>query len=44
MATEFEVFPNSVRPIRGISSSLTGEGNPLNLSLDPLILQNERKT
>jgi Fe-S oxidoreductase len=30
MATEFEVFPNSVRPIRGISSSLTGEGNPLN--------------
>lgn len=30
MATEFEVFPNSVRPIRGISSSLVGEGNPLN--------------
>ncbi len=30
MATEFGVFPNSVRPIRGISSSLTGEGNPLN--------------
>jgi Fe-S oxidoreductase len=30
MATEFEVFPNSVRPIRGISSSLMGEGNPLN--------------
>jgi Fe-S oxidoreductase len=30
MATEFGVFPNSVRPIRGISASLTGEGNPLN--------------
>jgi Fe-S oxidoreductase len=30
MATEFGVFPNSVKPIRGISSSLTGEGNPLN--------------
>jgi Fe-S oxidoreductase len=30
VATEFGVFPNSVRPIRGISSSLTGEGNPLN--------------
>jgi Fe-S oxidoreductase len=30
MATEFGVFPNSVRPIRGVSSSLTSEGNPLN--------------
>ena len=30
MATEFGVFPNSVRPVRGVSSSLTGEGNPLN--------------
>jgi Fe-S oxidoreductase len=30
MATEFGVFPNSVRPIRGIGSSLTSEGNPLN--------------
>jgi Fe-S oxidoreductase len=29
-ATEFGVFPNSVRPVRGVSSSLTGEGNPLN--------------
>jgi Fe-S oxidoreductase len=30
LATEFEVFPNSVKPIRGIRSSLIGEGNPLN--------------
>jgi Fe-S oxidoreductase len=30
VATEFGVFPNSVRPVRGISSSLTSEGNPLN--------------
>jgi Fe-S oxidoreductase len=30
MATEFGVFPNAVRPIRGVSASLTGEGNPLN--------------
>jgi Fe-S oxidoreductase len=30
MATEFGVFPSSVRPVRGISASLTGEGNPLN--------------
>jgi Fe-S oxidoreductase len=30
MATEFGVFPNSVKPVRGISASLTGEGNPLN--------------
>jgi Fe-S oxidoreductase len=30
LATEFGVFPNSVRPIRGVSSSLTSDGNPLN--------------
>ena len=30
MATEFGVFPNAVRPLRGVSASLTGEGNPLN--------------
>jgi Fe-S oxidoreductase len=30
MATEFGVFPNSVRPVRGVSASLSGEGNPLN--------------
>jgi Fe-S oxidoreductase len=30
MATEFGVFPNSVKPVRGIGASLTGEGNPLN--------------
>jgi Fe-S oxidoreductase len=30
LATEFGVFPNSVRPLRGISASLTSEGNPLN--------------
>jgi Fe-S oxidoreductase len=30
MATEFGVFPNTVRPLRGVSASLTGEGNPLN--------------
>jgi Fe-S oxidoreductase len=30
VATEFGVFPNSVRPVRGISASLAGEGNPLN--------------
>jgi len=30
VATEFGVFPNSVRPVRGISSSLSTEGNPLN--------------
>jgi Fe-S oxidoreductase len=29
-ATEFGVFPNAVKPVRGVSSSLTGEGNPLN--------------
>jgi Fe-S oxidoreductase len=30
LATEFGVFPNSVKTIRGISASLTSEGNPLN--------------
>jgi Fe-S oxidoreductase len=30
MATEFGVFPNSVKPVRGISASLVAEGNPLN--------------
>jgi Fe-S oxidoreductase len=29
IATEFGVFPTSVRPVRGVSSSLIGEGNPL---------------
>jgi Fe-S oxidoreductase len=30
VATEYGVFPASVRPVRGISSSLMAEGNPLN--------------
>ena len=30
IATEYGVFPTSVKPIRTISASLTGEGNPLN--------------
>ncbi|MBW6487275.1 MAG: (Fe-S)-binding protein, partial [Syntrophobacterales bacterium] len=30
VATEYGVFPTSVRPLRGISSSLMAEGNPLN--------------
>ncbi|MFO7665596.1 MAG: (Fe-S)-binding protein, partial [Desulfobacterales bacterium] len=30
IATEYGVFPNSVKPIRSISGSLVGEGNPLN--------------
>jgi Fe-S oxidoreductase len=30
LATDFGIFPNSVKTIRGISASLTGEGNPLN--------------
>jgi Fe-S oxidoreductase len=30
VATEFGVFPTSVRPIRGVTASLTSEGNPLN--------------
>lgn len=30
IATEYGVFPKSVKPIRAISASLIGEGNPLN--------------
>lgn len=30
LATEFGVFPDSARPVRGISASLGAEGNPLN--------------
>ncbi|MFH1137812.1 MAG: (Fe-S)-binding protein [Pseudomonadota bacterium] len=30
IATEYGVFPTSVRPIRTVSASLVGEGNPLN--------------
>ncbi|MCF8034887.1 MAG: (Fe-S)-binding protein [Desulfarculaceae bacterium] len=30
IATEYGVFPTSVKPIRAISASLVGEGNPLN--------------
>lgn len=30
IATEYGVFPASVKPIRSISASLIGEGNPLN--------------
>ena len=30
LATEFEGFPAHVKPIRGITQSLTSEGNPLN--------------
>jgi Fe-S oxidoreductase len=30
VATEFGVFPTAVRPVRGVSASLVGEGNPLN--------------
>ena len=30
IATEYNVFPNPVRPIRGVSASLIGKGNPLN--------------
>ena len=30
IATEYGVFPTSVKPIRSISASLVGEGNPLN--------------
>jgi len=29
IATEFGVFPAPVKPVRGVSSSLTAEGNPL---------------
>jgi Fe-S oxidoreductase len=34
IATEYGVFPTPVRPIRGISASLIGEGNPLNEQRD----------
>lgn len=30
IATEYGVFPTSVNPVRSISASLVGEGNPLN--------------
>ena len=30
IATEYGVFPASAKPVRAISASLTGEGNPLN--------------
>jgi Fe-S oxidoreductase len=30
IATEYGVFPTTARPIRGVSASLTAEGNPLN--------------
>jgi len=30
IATQYRVFPGSVKPIRAISGSLVGEGNPLN--------------
>ena len=30
IATEYGVFPTSVKPIRSVSASLIGEGNPLN--------------
>ncbi|MBN2232598.1 MAG: (Fe-S)-binding protein [Deltaproteobacteria bacterium] len=30
IATEYGVFPSSVKPLRTISASLAGEGNPLN--------------
>ncbi len=30
IATEYGVFPTSVRPLRGVSASLAAEGNPLN--------------
>ena len=29
IASEFDVFPSSVRPVRGVSASLIGEGNPI---------------
>ena len=30
IASEYGVFPTSVRPVRGVSASLLGKGNPLN--------------
>jgi Fe-S oxidoreductase len=29
LATEYQVFPHSAKPLRGVSASLTGAGNPL---------------
>ncbi len=29
IATEYQVFPTAVKPVRAISASLTGEGNPI---------------
>ncbi len=34
VATEYGVFPTCARPIRGVSASLTAEGNPLNEKRD----------
>ena len=34
IATEYGVFPTSVRPLRGVAASLTAEGNPLNEKRD----------
>ncbi|MGD2096039.1 MAG: (Fe-S)-binding protein [Desulfobacterales bacterium] len=34
IATEYGVFPTTAKPIRTISASLTGEGNPLNEKRD----------
>ena len=30
IATEYGVFPTTAKPVRGVSASLSGEGNPLN--------------
>ncbi len=30
IATEYGVFPNTAKPVRGVAASLTAEGNPLN--------------
>jgi len=34
IATEYQVFPTAVKPIRTISGSLAGDGNPLNAARD----------
>lgn len=34
IATEYGVFPNSVKPVRTVIGSLVGEGNPLNEARD----------
>jgi len=34
IASEYGVFPTTARPIRGVSASLTAEGNPLNEKRD----------